>query len=136
MAENPTGDRASEQDTRTILIVDDDAATRKLLRRLIEELPTPTKIYEASDGDGAINLGHNIRPDLALVDIVLPGSGASGVLVCRELCRDTRTKVVIISGQASDSVVHAALELGAVEYVRKPFALEEMREKLMGWLAS
>ena len=94
----------------------------------------PCLVYEIADGDEAIQFARRNRPDLALVDIVLPGSEASGVMVCRELCRDSRTKVVVISGQASDAITQAALAAGATAYVRKPFSVDELRSKLEGWL--
>jgi CheY-like chemotaxis protein len=114
--------------------VDDDEATRKLLKATVEGLSTPCLVYEIADGDEAIQFARRNRPDLALVDIVLPGSEASGVMVCRELCRDSRTKVVVISGQASDAITQAALAAGATAYVRKPFSVDELRSKLEGWL--
>ena len=128
------GGQTQAEDCR-VLIVDDDEATRLLLRAAVEGLPMTCRIYEAASGDDAIAIGRRSRPDLALVDIVLPGSGASGVMVCKELCRDSRTKVVIVSGQASDSIVHAALAAGAVEYIRKPFSVDDLQSKLARWLA-
>lgn len=56
------------------------------------------------------------------------------MLVCRALCRDSRTKVVVVSGQASEAIVQAALAAGAIAYVRKPFDLDDMRAKLTRWL--
>jgi CheY-like chemotaxis protein len=137
MAEATAGTAAKlpEQDRR-VLIVDDDPATRLLLKATLESLPLSCRIYEAADGDAAIQLARRSRPDLALIDIVLPGSGASGVMVCRELCRDSRTKVVVISGQATESIIQAALAAGAIAFVRKPFSLEEMRSKVTDWLTA
>jgi two-component system response regulator MtrA len=126
---------AEEAPKRSILIVDDEAATRKLLRATIEGLSIPCTVAEASDGDAALQLGRKTRPDLILLDIVLPGSSTSGVLVCQEFCKDSRTKVVIVSGQASDPIVQACLSMGAVEFVRKPFSVDDMRAKLERWLA-
>jgi sigma-B regulation protein RsbU (phosphoserine phosphatase) len=129
-----SGGRPEEKE-RAILIVDDDDATRLLLRATIEGLCTPCRIYEAADGDTALAMAGRARPDLALIDIVLPGSTASGVLVCEHLCKDPRTKVVVISGQANESIVQAALSAGAVAYVRKPFSVEEIRAKIATWLS-
>ena len=128
------GGRSSTEEKR-VLIVDDDDATRLLLRTVVEGLTVPCVIYEVTDGDAAIQFARRNRPDLALIDIVLPGSEASGVTVCRELCRDSRTKVVVVSGQASDAITQAALAAGAQAYVRKPFSVDEMRAKLEALLA-
>lgn len=120
---------------RAVLIVDDDHATRLLLKATIEGLSIPCRILEAADGDTALELAGRTRPDLALIDIVLPGSSASGVLLCERLCKDSRTKVVVVSGQANESIVQAALSVGAVAYVRKPFSVDDMRVKLAAWLS-
>jgi len=121
-------------EAKTVLIVDDQDATRALLRATIEGLSIPCVISEAADGDTAIDIARRTRPDLVLLDIVLPGSSASGVLVCQELCKDSRTTVVIVSGQAVDSVLNACLSAGAIDHVRKPCSVEQMRGKLAGWL--
>lgn len=135
MSERAASERAQGRE-RTVLIVEDDEPTRRLLRATVEGLSIRCSVQEAADGDAAIVLARRARPDLALVDIVLPGSSASGVLVCEELCRDPRTKVVVISGQAHESIVQAALSAGAVAYVRKPFSVDDLRAKLEGWLGA
>lgn len=122
-------------DERTVLILDDEAATRALLRKTVETLSVPCRVVEATDGDEAIEVAHREQPDLALVDIVLPGSTSSGVLVCRELLKLRGTEVVIVSGQATDSIIESCLEAGVREWVRKPFSVEELKGKLEEWLA-
>lgn len=121
---------------RMVLIVDDEAATRALLRQTLQGLPFPCRIYEAASGDEALKVTHEIRPDLALVDIMLPASSVSGVLLCQQMCKDSRTKVAIISGHATEMIVNACLIAGAVGYVRKPFSIEEMRDRVTGWLSA
>jgi len=120
---------------RMVLIVDDEAATRALLRQIMQGLPFPCRIYEAATGDEALTVTHEIRPDLALVDIMLPASSVSGVMLCQQMCKDSRTKVAIISGHATETIVEACLTAGAVGYVRKPFSVEEMRDRVTGWLS-
>ena len=122
-------------DARTVLILDDEAATRALLRKTVETLSVPCRVMEATNGDEAIELAQREQPDLALVDIVLPGSARSGVLVCRELLKVRGTEVVIVSGHATHSIVESCLEAGVREYVRKPFSVEELKLKLEQWLA-
>jgi CheY-like chemotaxis protein len=119
----------------TVLIVEDEPSARALLRAILYQLDVPCRIDEAADGDAALEAARRRRPDLVLLDIVLPGSRASGVLVCQALCGDPRTKVVIVSGNASKSVIQACLSMGAVDCVRKPFSAEHMRSKLAQWLA-
>ncbi len=126
---------AEEQSAKKVLVVDDEAATRALLRATVEGLSMPCQVEEAADGDTAIELARRVRPDLVLLDIVLPGSTASGVLVCQELCKDSRTKVVIVSGQAQRSILDACFTAGAIQHVNKPFSVAELRNSIERWLA-
>jgi CheY-like chemotaxis protein len=120
---------------RSILIVDDEPTVRTLLRKIAEGLSVACRIHEAADGQSALQIARLTRLDLVLLDIVLPGSSTSGVLLCQELCKNTRTKVVIVSGNAGTSVLNTCLSMGAADCVRKPFSPEQLRGKLMAWLA-
>jgi CheY-like chemotaxis protein len=121
--------------TRSVLIVDDEPAVRALLREIVEGLPVACEIREASDGEVALRVVQSAIPDLVLLDIVLPGSSTSGVLLCQELCKNTQTKVVIVSGNAGTSILDTCLAMGATDCVRKPFSADYLRSKLMEWLA-
>jgi CheY-like chemotaxis protein len=121
--------------TRSVLIVDDEPAIRTLLREIAEGLSVACRVYEAADGQLALQIARATRIDLVLLDIVLPGSSTSGVLVCQELCKDTRTKVVIVSGNAGQSILSTCLSMGAADCVRKPFSADQLRDKLTAWLA-
>ena len=134
--EQPASGSTPARATPTVLIVDDQAEIRKALRMILEALSQACRVLEATDGDSALRLARAERPDLVLLDIVLPGSGVSGVLVCQELCKDPRTKVVIVSAEASDAIVQACLSQGAVEYVRKPFSVPDLQAKLDAWLGA
>ena len=118
----------------SVLIVDDEASTRKLLRATVGRLRLPCSITEAADGETALEMARRSRPDLVLLDIVLPGSSVSGVMVCQELCRDLETRVVLITGRASDAITQTCMALGAVECIRKPFSVEQMLETIQRWL--
>jgi CheY-like chemotaxis protein len=117
-----------------VLIVDDEAATRTLLRKTVERLSIPCTIFEASEGEGALSLAQREQPDLVLLDIVLPGSTSSGVMVCQELCR-MHTKVLIVSGNATGPIADACLSMGAVDILRKPFSVEDARAMIASCLA-
>ncbi len=119
----------------SVLIVDDDAATRALLKAVVAELDVTCRIHEAPDSGTALHIARRSSLDLVLLDIVLPGSETSGMLVCQELCKDPRTKVVIVSGVAAKSMLNDYLSAGATDCVRKPFTLNEIRPKLARWLA-
>jgi len=123
------------ENTATILIVDDEAPARALLRKIVEALSVPCSVFEAADGDTALRIARQTPPDLVLLDIVLPGSSTSGVLVCQELCK-THTKVVIVSGNATGSIAQACLSMGAVEILRKPYSVQDARSLLESCLAT
>ena len=130
-----SGSEVGDVAERSILIVDDEPAIRTLLREIAEGLSVTCRVYEAADGQSALEIARSRHPDVVLLDIVLPGSSASGVLVCQELCRDSRTKVVIVSGHASKTILRTCLSMGAADCVSKPFLPGELRSKLMAWLA-
>jgi len=132
--ENVPGRERPEQAERMVLIVDDEAPARLLLRTALRGVSVPCKVVEAVSAESALEIARRTRPDLVLLDIVLPGSSVSGVLVCQELCKDSRTRVVIVSGSATNSIVQACLSMGALEQVRKPFSVEEMQQKMEEWL--
>lgn len=126
---------AGDEALKKVLIVDDEATTRVLMRAAVEGAGLPCQVLEASEGDAALKLVADFHPDLILLDIVLPGSASSGVLVCNHLCKDTRNRVVIVSGQANKSIVQACLNAGARDYVRKPFDVGTLQEQVRGWLS-
>ena len=133
--ENVSGRERPKQAERTVLIVDDEAPARLLLRTALKGLSVPCKVAEAVTAESALAIARKTRPDLVLLDIVLPGSSVSGVMVCQELCKDLHTKVVIVSGSATNSIIQACLSMGALEQVRKPFSVEEIQQKMEAWLA-
>jgi CheY-like chemotaxis protein len=116
----------SEAAGKTVLIVDDEASTRAALRTMVEGLSVPCRVLEAADGASALELAGRVSPDLVLLDIVLPGSETSGVLVCQELCK-SHTKVLIVSANATGSIAQACLSMGAADILHKPFAVEDAR---------
>ena len=116
-----------------VLIVDDEAATRTLLRKTVQGLYPSARINEASNGETALSIARTARPDLVLLDIVLPGSETSGVLVCQELTK-TRIPVLIVSGNAGGPILDACLSLGAADILRKPFTIEDAQAKIKACL--
>jgi two-component system phosphate regulon response regulator PhoB len=108
-----------------ILIVEDDPDIRELLRFNLEK--AGYNLYLAEDGEKALALTRKHAPDLILLDLMLPG--VDGLEVCRTLKRDPDTEPVPIimitaKGEELDRVV--GLELGADDYIVKPFSLREI----------
>jgi two-component system chemotaxis response regulator CheB len=104
-----------------VLVVDDSAFMRRLVRDLIEATGEFTVVGAARDGDEALHLVHALQPDLVTLDIHMPGR--DGLDVLAQLMRTAPRPVVMLSGGAAEPEAMdtlRALELGAVDFVRKP----------------
>lgn len=105
---------------RTVLVVDDDAPLRVLCRATLDE--AGFRVLEAADGDEALELIARDRPDLILLDVMMPR--LSGWAVAAELLDDPATgkiPIVFISGRREATDRLRAQELRASGYVTKPF---------------
>ncbi|MEW6458468.1 MAG: response regulator transcription factor [Bacillota bacterium] len=108
-----------------ILVVEDEKHIVELMRYGLEK--EGFQVVEANDGDRALEMVHTGRIDLVVLDIMLPG--LDGLTVCRLLRQNERTRdipVIILSarGQELDRVL--GLELGADDYITKPFSVREL----------
>jgi DNA-binding response OmpR family regulator len=102
----------------TILVVDDDPAIRLLLR--MELSAEGNEVVEASDGEEALERIEASAPDLVLLDLMMPG--VDGWHVLRRLQGRDEPPVIVISAKpASGTHVVETLQLGALDYVPKPF---------------
>ena len=104
-----------------ILIVDDDPGS---IQTLIQFLRLEHKILVATDGPEALETAARERPDLILLDVVM--EGMNGHQVCRALKRDPGTRhipVMFVTGREQEEDEVTGLELGAVDYIVKPFSL-------------
>ncbi|MEI9977208.1 MAG: response regulator [Ignavibacteriota bacterium] len=117
-----------------VLIVDDSAAIRKILRRVLQQAEIPLgQVYEAGDGVEAIESLKKQKVQLILSDINMPNK--DGLQLLGEVKNSPEWKdvpVVMITTEGSQAKVLEAIQLGAVGYVRKPFTAEQIKEKLTG----
>jgi CheY-like chemotaxis protein len=112
-----------------ILIVDDDLEIRQLLGEQLRDLGHES-IY-AGDGEQALSAARSERPDLILLDLVLPAPGGFEVLERLQQIPDVAdTPVIVFSGIRSPDAERRALSLGAREYVRKSFDGHGLSEAL------
>lgn len=110
---------------RTILVVDDDPATRELLDLELHASGYSTMF--ARDARGAIGIARAERPDLILLDVMLPGH--DGFTVLEELQaspNDARLPVVVFTGGDADESRARATELGAAGFLAKPFETDDL----------
>ncbi len=105
-----------------ILIVDDDINICELLRLYLEKDGFQTDIV--TDGIKAVEAFNSINPDLVLLDIMLPG--LDGWQICREIRKTSQTPIIMLTakGETFDKVL--GLELGADDYITKPFETKEV----------
>ncbi|HZT30562.1 MAG TPA: response regulator [Bryobacteraceae bacterium] len=115
-----------------LLIVDDSAAIRKILRRVLLQADVPVgTVYEAGDGQEALARLRENQIGLILTDINMPKMDGLHLLKClksNDLWKDL--PVVMITTEGSPAKVLEAVQLGASGYVRKPFTPEQIQEKL------
>ncbi len=112
-----------------ILVVDDDPATRLMLRRALER--DGYRVEEADDGAAALERYERIGPDLILMDAVMPG--VDGFTACARLQRLPQghlTPVLIITGLDDEESVNRAFESGASDYIQKPIRWAVLRRRV------
>ena len=117
-----------------VLIVDDSAAIRKILLRVLAQTELEIgHVYEAGDGVDALNVLKDKKVGLILSDINMPNM--DGLQLLSQLKSQDAYKavpVVMITTEGNQTKVMEAVQLGAAGYVRKPFTAEQIKEKLTG----
>lgn len=110
----------------TILVVDDEPAVTDLLVYNLRK--ANFTVITAGDGQQALDLARTTQPDLILLDLMLPG--VDGLEVCRELRKTSTVPIIMITalGEEIDRVV--GLEMGADDYLAKPFSVRELLARI------
>ena len=119
-----------------VLIVDDSAAIRKILQRVLRQADVPLgEVYEAADGVEALKVLEGNRVTLVLADINMPNM--DGLQLLRKLKEEEQWKdlpVIMVTTEGGQAKVMAAAELGAAGYIRKPFTSDQIRHTLASFL--
>lgn len=117
-----------------VLIVDDSAAIRKILQRVLVQAEVPLgQVVEAGDGVEALARLRETKVGLILSDINMPNM--DGLQLLSAVKADDGLKAVpfiMVTTEGGSSKVMEAVNLGAVGYVKKPFTAEQIKEKLAG----
>jgi two-component system KDP operon response regulator KdpE len=119
-------DKSAEMPKTKVLIVDDEHAIRRFLRTSLDA--HGYEVHEAATGEDAILLTINLRPDLIILDLGLPG--IDGIEVTRRLREWSQTPIIILSVQNQDTDKIEALDAGADDYLTKPFSVGELTARL------
>ena len=112
--------------TRTILVVDDETTLRETLVEALEL--EGFRAIPAADGREALTRFRASRPDLVLLDLMLPE--LSGVEVCRILRAESAVPIIMLTARDGEVDKVVGLELGADDYVTKPFSLRELTARI------
>jgi len=111
---------------QTVLVVDDEAAIAEAVRaRLSSE---GFRVLVAGDGPQALDLAVAERPDLVVLDLMLPGM--DGLEVCTALQRDRWVPVLMLTARTEEADKVAGFAVGADDYLTKPFSLRELAERV------
>lgn len=120
---------------KRVLIVEDQADIRKLIRMTLEF--ENYEIHEAADGSFGLRMAQAIKPDILLLDVMMPGE-IDGLQVCQRIKSDPEmagSKVVLLTARGQQKDREAGEQAGADEYLVKPFSplqLIETIERLLG----
>jgi DNA-binding response OmpR family regulator len=107
---------------KTILVVEDDRAIARLVRDYLEG--AGFAVLLAGDGEAALQMARSTKPDLVVLDLGLPGR--DGLDVTRELRRTSAVPIVVVTARGDETDRIVGLELGADDYVVKPFSPKEL----------
>lgn len=115
---------------RTILVVEDETLVRETLAEALES--EGFRVRSAGDGAEALEAFRAEPPDLVLLDLMLPG--LSGIEVCRIMRAESGVPIVMLTARDSELDKVVGLELGADDYVTKPFSLRELTARIRALL--
>ncbi len=114
-------------DPITVLLVDDHEMVRRGVRAFLETRPDITVVAEAGSGKEAVRLAAEHAPDVALMDLIMPGM--DGVEATRRLTTQSpRTKVVMLTSYHDDEHIFPAIRAGALSYVLKEVGPKELAD--------
>ncbi|MCL1827578.1 MAG: response regulator, partial [Candidatus Cloacimonetes bacterium] len=118
-----------ENQTKKRILVIDDEKTNRLF--LYQTLKNDFTIYMAIDGKEGLDVAKKNLPDVILLDVIMPG--IDGYEVISKLKTNAKTKdipVVFVSGLSSEEEMQKGLSLGAIDFITKPFRIDDVKKKI------
>src|SRR3712207_5374461 len=116
--------------SRTVLVVEDESTLAAALRYNLER--DGFRCLLAADGARALELAQSERPDLLLLDLMLPG--IDGIEVCRRLRARSTVPIIMLTARVEEVDRVVGLEVGADDYVTKPFSMRELLARVRATL--
>jgi two-component system alkaline phosphatase synthesis response regulator PhoP len=111
---------------KRILVVDDDEKTVELVKLYLSR--DGYRVFTAYNGKDALELARKHRPDLIVLDLMLPG--INGLEVCRILREESDVPIIMLTARSTDEDKLAGLDIGADDYVTKPFSPRELAARV------
>ncbi|MBT3315871.1 MAG: response regulator transcription factor [Anaerolineae bacterium] len=108
--------------SETILIIEDEPKVARLARDYLEK--NGYRVLVANDGDNGLAMARREKPDLLVLDLMLPGM--DGLDVCRALRRESDLPIIMLTARAEETDRLIGLEIGADDYISKPFSPREL----------
>jgi DNA-binding response OmpR family regulator len=115
---------------KKILVVDDEPTLVATLRYNLER--EKYEVITASDGQAALDAARAVRPDLIVLDLMLPG--LDGLEVCRVIRKEMSVPVLMLTAKGTEVDKVVGLEIGADDYVTKPFGMRELMARVRALL--
>jgi DNA-binding response OmpR family regulator len=115
---------------KTILVADDEPTLVATLKYNLER--ESYTVVTAADGEAALAAARETRPDLIVLDLMMPG--LNGLEVCRIIRREMHMPILILTARGDEIDKVAGLELGADDYVTKPFSMRELTARVRALL--
>ena len=112
--------------TNTILVVDDQSSVRQLLQDYLSE--QGFRVITAADGQNALYTARHEQPDLILLDIMMPKM--DGYQFLRQYRQERQTPIIVITAREEETDAVLGLDLGANDYVVKPFRMRELMARI------
>lgn len=129
LAEEKGVKNMNEEEKTKILVVDDSQEIREKLSKILSEMPGVEYIGSATNGMKAIEIIERQKPDLVLLDIIMPQLDGFGVMEYL-IEHDIMPEVIVISALMQENFIYRALDLGAKYYIAKPFESENIKGRI------
>ncbi|MBI4317971.1 MAG: response regulator transcription factor, partial [Chloroflexi bacterium] len=107
---------------KRILVIEDDRKTSQLIQVALQK--DSYRVAAAYDGKEALDLARKTRPDLVILDLMLPEM--DGLEVCRQLRAESKVPIIMLTARSTEDDKLLGLDLGADDYVTKPFSFKEL----------